>query len=473
MSRRKRKKYPLYERLEILDAGSQGKAIAKKDEIVIFVTEVVPGDVVDVQIKKRKKNYQEGYPVKFHKYSTQRVEAFCKHFGTCGGCKWQNMPYQNQLFYKQKQVKDNLERIGKIQPGEVNEIIPSLNDKYYRNKLEFTFSNQRWLAKEEIGNEQSQESLKGLGFHVPGRFDKIVDIEHCFLQPEPSNAIRLAIKNFAIKHRLSFFDIKNKHGFLRNLIIRNSSSTGEVMVILVFFYEVKKLRENLLRFLKDKFPQITSLMYVINPKMNDTITDLDVKLFAGRDYIIETMENLKFKISPKSFYQTNSEQAFQLYQIVREYAQLSGNEVVYDLYTGTGTIANFVASQARLVTGIEYVPEAIEDARINSSINEINNTRFFAGDMKDIFVSDFISQQGRPDVLIADPPRAGMHKDVIKNILNASPGRIVYVSCNPATQARDIELLSEKYKTTKIQPVDMFPHTHHVENVALLEKMMR
>ena len=472
---RKRKKLPFYEKVAIIDLAAEGKAIAKiktnsddEREMIVFVSNCVPGDVVDIQINRKKKSFMEAYPVNFHKYSDLRVNAKCSHFGVCGGCKWQSIPYELQLKYKQKQVVDQLTHLGNIELPEADTILASPNEYYYRNKLEFTFSNRRWLTKEEIDNN-SPKQMNALGFHIPKMFDKIIDVDKCFLQADPSNDIRLAIKQYALENKLSFFDLRNNEGFLRNLIIR-TSTTGDLMVILSFYYEDKKLREGLLNFIKEKFPEVTSLMYVINPKRNDTITDLPVKLFAGKNHIYEQMENLRFKIGPKSFYQTNSEQAYNLYCLVREYADLSGKETVYDLYTGTGTIANFIAKNAKKVIGIEYVPEAIDDAKVNSDINKIKNTFFYAGDMKDVLNEDFISKNGKPDVIITDPPRAGMHKDVVKAILKATPEKIVYVSCNAATQARDIQLLNEKYKVIKYRPVDMFPHTAHVENIALLQK---
>lgn len=464
---RKKRRNPLLEQVEILDIGAEGKAIAKVNEKVVFVPKVVPGDILDVQVTKTRKKYMEGMPVRFHKYSEMREEPFCAHFAVCGGCKWQNLPYEHQLTYKQKQVYDALERLGKIFPKERLPIKASEKTRFYRNKLEFTFSNKRWLTKEEIESGKDFENHNALGFHVPKVWDKVIDIEKCHLQPDPSNAIRNSIKNYANSNGLSYFDIREQEGFLRNLIIR-TASTGELMVIVVFYHEDAQKRDGLLQYLSEEFPEINSLMYIINEKANDSITDQDVLLFSGRDHIWEEMEGLRFKIGPKSFYQTNSEQAYELYKITREFAQLTGDEVVYDLYTGTGTIANFVARQAREVIGIEYVPEAIADAKINAQENKLENTHFYAGDMKDILNENFLAENGIPDVIITDPPRAGMHKDVISTILKANPQRIVYVSCNPATQARDLQLLAEAYETIKIQPVDMFPHTHHVENVALL-----
>ncbi|MGZ2371933.1 23S rRNA (uracil(1939)-C(5))-methyltransferase RlmD [Ancylomarina sp. YFZ004] len=466
---RNRKKKPLLENVEIIKLAAEGKAIAKVDEKVVFVTNVIPGDVVDVQVTKKRKSFMEGHPVVFHKYSDLRVDAFCEHFGICGGCKWQNLPYEEQLKFKQQEVLDNLSRIGKIDLPEANPILPSAKTKFYRNKLEFTFSSKRYLTFDEVNSDDEITRTPALGFHVPRLFDKIVDINKCHLQAEPSNAVRLAIKEYAFANDLSFFDIRGQVGFLRTLIIR-TSTTGDVMVIVVFYHEDVEKREGLMAHLADKFPEITSLMYVINEKGNDTIGDQDVILYKGIDHIFEQMEDLKFKIGPKSFYQTNSEQAYELYSKTREFANIQKDEVVYDLYTGTGTIANFVARQAKKVIGIEYVPDAIEDAKLNSEINGIDNTAFFAGDMKDVLNAEFITEHGHPDMMIVDPPRAGMHVDVVKTILQAAPNRIVYVSCNSATQARDLEMMDHAYKVTKIQAVDMFPHTHHVENIVLMEK---
>ena len=466
---RSRNKKPLYENVEITDIGSEGKAIGRVDDVVVFVPHAIPGDVVDVQVTKKRKRFREGRVVKYQQYSTDRVEAFCEHFGISGGCKWQYLPYEKQLFYKQKQVADQLSRIGKIELPEISPIQGSEKTTFYRNKLEFTFSDKRWLTQHEIENSGEIEQNDALGFHVPGVFSKVVDIEKCWLQGDPSNSIRNAVKEYAKKHGLDFFDIKEQKGFLRNLIIRTSTN-GELMVIVSFFTDDKQKREGLLQMLAERFPEISSLMYVINQKGNDTILDQEIIVFKGNDHIFEEMEGLKFKIGPKSFYQTNSEQAYGLYKVTRDFARLTGNEMVYDLYTGTGTIANFVAHSAKKVVGVEYVPEAIEDAKLNSQINNISNTDFYAGDMKKVLDDDFISEHGHPDVIITDPPRAGMDTGVIETIINAAPQRIVYVSCNPATQARDLELLDAAYRVEKVQPVDMFPHTHHVENVVLLVK---
>ena len=466
---RKKKELPVIEQVEIVDVAAEGKAIARVNDLVVFVPFVAPGDIVDLQLHRRKHKYAEGRVLKIHKYSDVRTEPFCSHFGICGGCKWQHLPYEQQLFYKQKQVEDNLIRIGKISLPEISPIKGSSKIQFYRNKLEFTFSNKSWLTQEELNSEQTFDCRNALGFHIPGMFDKVLDIKKCWLQDDISNLIRLEIRKYTIEHNYPFFDLREQSGLMRNIIVR-TASTGEIMLIVVFFRKDTEKIQALMSHIAEVFPQITSLLYVINQKANDTITDQKVHVFRGRDYIIESMEDLQFKIGPKSFYQTNSEQAYELYKIVRDFAGLNGTELVYDLYTGTGTIANFIASQAHKVIGKEYVPEAIEDAKVNSALNGIENILFYAGDMKDILTQDFINEHGRPDVIITDPPRAGMHDDVIKTILFAEPGKIVYVSCNPATQARDLGLLDEKYKVTRVQPVDMFPHTHHVENVVLLKK---
>lgn len=462
---------PLYEGVQIIDIGAEGKAIAKVEGIVVFTTGVLPGDIVDLQVTKKREKYQEARVIRIRVDSPDRIPPFCDHFEVCGGCKWQYLTYDKQLYYKQKQVSDQLKRIGRVVVPEIIPIKGSANSTFYRNKLEFTFSNRRWLTLDEIRSGDQFEDMDVLGFHVQGMFDKVLNVNKCWLQPDPSNSIRNTVKDYAIENELPFYDLRNKEGFLRNLIIR-TTSIGELMVIVNFFSENIEKREALLNFLYSKFPEITSLQYVINQKGNDTITDQELLVFKGRDHIIEEMEGLKFIIGPKSFYQTNSQQAYQLYKIARDFAGLNGNEVVYDLYTGTGTIACFVASKASKVIGIEYVPEAIADAKINAQNNGIVNTKFFAGDMKDILTTDFISEHGHPDVIITDPPRAGMHEEVVNALLFASPARIVYVSCNPATQARDISMLSHNYQVTKVQPVDMFPHTHHVENVVLLEKLV-
>ena len=469
---RKKKALPLLEKVTITDVAAEGKALAKVNDMVVFVPYVVPGDVVDLQIKRKKNKYAEAVAVKFHEYSSQRAVPFCQHYGVCGGCKWQCLSYEDQIKYKQKQVTDNLTRIGKVELPEISPILGSEKTKFYRNKLEFTFSDKRWLTEEEVKAEIKYEQMNAVGFHIPGAFDKVLAIEKCWLQDDISNQIRNTIRDYAYEHGLAFYNIRNHEGLLRNLMIR-TSSTGELMVLLQVRVSADKDVEDakaLLAHVADKFPQITSLLYVVNNKCNDTINDLDVEVFKGNDHIFEEMEGLRFKVGPKSFYQTNSEQAYNLYKVTRDFAGLTGNELVYDLYTGTGTIANFVSRKAKKVVGIEYVPEAIEDAKVNSAINGITNALFYAGDMKDMLTQDFINEHGRPDVIITDPPRAGMHNDVIDVILFAEPKRIVYVSCNPATQARDLQLLDAKYKVIAVQPVDMFPHTHHVENVVLLEK---
>ena len=483
---RKKKPLPILENVTITDVAAEGKSLARVNDMVIFVPFTVPGDVVDIQIKKKRHSYCEGEAVRFIEYSKIREVPMCQHFGVCGGCKWQNLPYEEQLKAKQKQVYDQLKRIGKIELPDCRPILGSVKTKEYRNKLEFGFSNKRWMTKEEINDERLEiKDKNAVGFHITGAFDKILPIEKCWLMDDLHNRIRNEIRDYALEHNLSFFDLRAQTGLLRDLIIRNSN-TGEWMVIMQFHLETSPSPsgggENgwntedgrkalaLMQHIADNFPEITSLMYVDNQKCNDTIGDLDILTFKGNDYIYETMEDLKFKVGPKSFYQTNTEQAYHLYSVAREFAGLTGNELVYDLYTGTGTIANFVARQAKKVIGIEYVPEAIEDAKINSQVNDISNTLFYAGDMKDILNDDFIAEHGRPDVIITDPPRAGMHQDVIQTILRAAPKRIVYVSCNPATQARDLADLDCQYRVMAVQPVDMFPHTPHVENVVLLER---
>ena len=460
---------PLLEKVRITDIGAEGNALARVDNLVVFVPMLIPGDVVDLKVIKKRKKYLEGRVLKFHEYSGDRIDPRCKHFGVCGGCKWQHLPYNLQLKYKEKQVRDNLTRIGKIELPEISPIIGSPEEYHYRNKLEYTFSDKRWLTKEEIGSENKFEKEGALGFHIPGLFDKVLDIEECHLQPEPSNSIKNAVRTYSLKNNLEFFDLREQKGFLRNLVIRNSLE-GNVMVIVVLFREDAEKREGLLDFISAEFPQITSLWYVINSKRNDSLNDQTPVLYKGEDHLLEEMDGLKFRIGPKSFYQTNTRQALELYRVARDFAGLTGKEVVYDLYTGTGTIANYIAGSAGKVIGIEYVDEAIQDARINSGINKIHNTLFFAGDMKDILSEQFVSENGKPDVIITDPPRAGMHEDVVKIILSASPDKIVYVSCNPSTQARDILLMSDAYRVVRVQPVDMFPHTHHVENVVLLER---
>lgn len=469
---RKKKPLPLLENITITDVAAEGKALAKVDGMAVFVPYAVPGDVVDLQVKRKKHNYAEAEVVRFLQYSEKRAIPFCPHFGVCGGCKWQNLPYEEQLKYKQKQVYDHLTRIGKIEIPELLPILGSKHIKAYRNKLEFGFSNKRWLTYNEIESGVTFENMNAVGFHIPGAFDKILDIQVCHLMDDLNNRIRNRIRSFALENHIAFFDLREQHGVLRNLMIRNSA-THELMVLIQFCVHSDDERKQMfavLEMLKEEFPEITSLLYVNNTKCNDTIGDLEVMTYAGKDFIYETMEELRFKVGPKSFYQTNTEQAYELYKVVRQFAGLSGKELVYDLYTGTGTIANFVARGAKKVIGIEYVPEAIADAKVNSELNGLDNTLFYAGDMKDVMNRDFIEQHGRPDVIITDPPRAGMHNDVIETILFAEPKRIVYVSCNPATQARDLSLLDAKYGVVAVQPVDMFPHTHHVENVVLLER---
>ncbi len=467
---RKRHERKVFENIEVIDAGAKGVSVAKApDGKVVFLPNVVPGDVIDVQTTRKRKAYYEGRAINFHSYSEHRTEPVCEHFGTCGGCKWQNMKYERQLFYKNQEVQNNLQRIGKIELPEFEPILGSEKQFFYRNKMEFGFSNARWMTQEEIASGKEFEHKNALGFHIPKMWDKILDIEKCHLQQDPSNAIRNEIKEFAAKKNLEFFDARNQEGFLRTLMIR-TASTGEIMVLIQFFKEDKANRELLLNFVAERFPEITSLLYVINSKGNDTLYDQDIQLFKGRDYILEEMEGLHFSINAKSFYQTNSDQAYELYKITRDFAGLTGEELVYDLYTGTGTIAQFVSKKAKKVIGVEAVPEAIEDAKANAVRNNITNCDFFAGDMKNVFNDEFIATHGQPDVIITDPPRDGMHKDVVGQILKIAPKRVVYVSCNSATQARDLALLNEKYKVIRVRPVDMFPQTHHVENVVLLEK---
>ena len=474
----------IFENVTVLDAGAKGVSVAKAPEgQVIFIPNVVPGDVVDVQTFKKRKAYFEGKAIKFHSYSQHRVEPVCQHFGACGGCKWQNMNYEQQLFYKNNEVFNNLKRIGKIELPTFEPILGSEKQFFYRNKMEFGFSDRRWYSETEmkslndtdinVGAIQDSFNVEGnqnaLGFHIPRMWDKILDIEKCHLQEDPSNAIRNSIKEFATEKGMTFFNARNHEGLLRTLMIR-TTSTGEIMVLIQFFENDKANRELLLDFIHEKFPQITSLQYVINSKANDTLYDQNIKLYKGRDYILEEMEGLKFSINAKSFYQTNSDQAYELYKITREFAGLTGNEIVYDLYTGTGTIAQFVSKQAKKVIGVEAVPEAIHDAKENAKRNEITNCEFYVGDMKNVFNEAFIIQHGKPDVIITDPPRDGMHKDVVEQIMKIAPEKVVYVSCNSATQARDLALMDEKYKVTRVRPVDMFPQTHHVENVVLLER---
>ena len=452
--------------LEIIDIAEEGKGVAKADELVVFVDKAVPGDVVDVRLMKKKKNFAEAVIEELHTASPFRTDPFCQHFGVCGGCKWQHMQYDAQLNFKYKNVEAALQRLAKVDTSSMEPILGSAENKYYRNKLEYTFSNKRWLDKADMGDQHDLE-LNALGFHVPGRFDKILDIQHCYLQAEPSNTLRNQVRGYALRTGMTFYDLRAHEGNLRNLIIR-TSSTGEVMVAVIFAYVEQSEIDGLMEYLKLNFPEITSLQYIVNQKKNDTIFDQDVVTYAGRDHIFEEMDGLKFKIGIKSFYQTNSAQAHELYKITRDFAGFSGHELVYDLYTGAGTIANFVARDVKQVVGIEYVPTAIEDAKFNSAMNNIDNTIFYAGDMKDILTADFINEHGKPDVVITDPPRAGMHEAVVKRLLEMEAEKIVYVSCNAATQARDLALLKEKYQVARIKPVDMFPHTQHVENVVLL-----
>ena len=480
---RNKKPLPLLEGVVIEAVAAEGKCLFHWNDMVVFVPFCVPGDVCDVQIRRKKHSFAEGEVVRFREYSNVRATPFCAHFGVCGGCKWQNLPYEEQIKFKQQQVKDQLTRIGKIELPEFRPIMGSVHTKEYRNKLDFGCANKRYLTKEQIQtlpNDESQslKDVPAIGFHITGAFDKILPIEKCWLMDDLHNQIRNEVRDYAMEHGLSFFDLRAQVGLLRDVIIRNSAS-GEWMVIFQFHYdhtsaetlaESKEQATGLLQHIADKFLGITSLLYLDNQKCNDTIGDQDIMVFKGSDHIFELMEDLKFKVGPKSFYQTNTEQAYHLYSVAREFAGLTGNELVYDLYTGTGTIANFVAKKAKKVIGIEYVPEAIEDAKVNSEVNGIENTLFFAGDMKDILTDEFIAEYGRPDVIITDPPRAGMHPDVVKTILNAAPDRIVYVSCNPATQARDLQAMDAAYQVAEVQPVDMFPHTPHVENVVLLTK---
>lgn len=464
-----RKKLDLIlENVKIEAVAAEGKSLAHVDGTVVFVEFAVPGDIVNVKVTKKKKNYMEGFILEIVKPSEDRLQPFCEHFGICGGCRWQPLPYDMQLKAKQQQVWDQLVRIGHLEIPDISPILPSDKTKYYRNKLEFTFSNKRWIYNNEDPDSLTDEERLGLGFHVGKFFDKVLDIKHCSLQPEPSNEIRLFIREYAITHNLEFYNIRENTGFLRNIIVRNNQ-VGDVMLTVCFAYDDQDKIVPMLDAIAAEFPQIKSLHYVINEKLNDSISDLDCILYKGEDAIWETMGKLKFKIGPKSFYQTNSEQAYKLYSVAKEFAALTGNEVVYDLYTGTGTIAQFISDKASKVIGIEYVKEAIEDARINAEANGITNCTFFDGDMKDILTADFIKEHGKPEVMIIDPPRAGMHPDVVKVIMEAAPERIVYVSCNPASQARDLAMMSPMYEITAVQPVDMFPHTMHVENVCALK----
>ncbi len=470
MSRKNKKENIVFEKVKVLDAGSKGVSVAKSPEgQVIFIPNVVPGDVVDVRTTKKRKAYFEGKAIRFHEYSADRIEPVCEHFGDCGGCKWQNMSYEKQLFYKNNEVYDHLKRIGKVELPEFEPILGSAKQFFYRNKMEFSFSDARWITEKEIAEVENIDRGNALGFHIPKMWDKILNIEKCHLQQDPSNEIRNEVRDFATKNGLTFFNARNMHGLLRTMMIR-TTSIGEIMVLVQFFEDDKAGQKLLLDFLAERFPEITSLLYVVNSKANDTIYDQDVILHKGRNYILEEMEGLSFSINAKSFYQTNSDQAYELYKITRDFAGLTGNELVFDLYTGTGTIAQFVSKQAKKVIGVESVPDAIKDAKINAERNNITNCEFYVGDMKDVFNDAFIATHGIPDVIITDPPRDGMHKDVVQQLLNIGAQKIVYVSCNSATQARDLNLLDEVYKVTRVRPVDMFPQTHHVENVILLEK---
>lgn len=466
---RKRKKI-LLENITVADAGAKGKAVTRLDNgLVVFIQGAVPGDVCDVLVHKKRKSFMEGRPVKFHSYSDLRRDPACEHFGLCGGCKWQFMDYKHQLHFKQKEVKESLTRIGGIEIPTISPILGCKDEFRYRNKMDYAFTNRRWITTEERGTGEEVLERNGVGFRVAGFWDKVIDLNECHLQEEPSNSIRKAARDYALEYKLEFFDIAEKEGFLRNLIIR-MSSTGEIMTIFQFFKEDLEKREGLLNHIAEKFPEITSLLYCINPKGNETIFDLDIITYKGNDCIYEYMEGLKFKIGPKSFYQTNSAQAYELYKVTRDFANISEDDLVYDLYTGTGTIAQFVSRKAKKVVGVEFVPEAIEDAKENAKNNNIDNCTFYVGDMKEVFTENFIRKNGNPDIIITDPPRDGMHKKVVGQILDIAPKKVVYVSCNPATQARDLALMNEHYKVTKVQPIDMFPQTFHVENVVLLEK---
>jgi len=465
---RKKKNY-IFENIEVIDAGARGKSVAKApDGRVIFLTNAIPGDVVDIETGRKRKAYFEGSAIKFHKYSDRRTEPKCAHFEYCGGCKWQHMKYEDQLFFKEKEVVQNLQRIGHLDLPLVTPILGCEENYFYRNKMEFSFSSNRWLTYEEINSTEEIDNKNALGFHISGMWDKILDVEKCYLQEDPSNEIRNTVKAFALKNNIEFYNPREQDGLLRTMMLR-IVSTGEIMLVIQFYKEHKEKRELLLNYILEKFPQITSLQYIINGKGNDSIYDQDIVLFNGRDHIFEEMEGLRFKINAKSFYQTNSKQAYELYKVTRNLADLTGEELVYDLYTGTGTIAQFVAKKAKKVIGVESVPEAIIDAKGNARHNKIDNVEFYVGDMKEVFTSEFIDKHGKPDVIITDPPRDGMHKKVVEQILKIAPKRVVYVSCNSATQARDISLMKEQYKVSNTQAVDMFPQTHHVENVVLLE----
>jgi 23S rRNA (uracil1939-C5)-methyltransferase len=465
----RKKELPVLEKITITDIGAEGNAIARVNNQVVFVPMLIPGDVADLRVIRKKKKYLECIPVKFHQVSPDRIEPACSHFGTCGGCKWQHLPYAKQLHHKEKQVADNLSRISGVELPPVKPVLGSEKEYFYRNKLEYTFSDRRWLTREEIASGKRIEAEGTLGFHIPGLFDKVLEIDKCYLQPEPTNRIRNAVRDYTIQNKISYYNLRDQRGLLRNLVIRNASG-GQVMVIMVFAYQESDIISDLLGFIRREFPEVTSIMYIINPKKNDSVADLDVRFYSGSDHLVEEMDGLKFRIGPKSFYQTNTGQAVRMYRIVKEFAELTGNEIVYDLYTGTGTIACYLASSALKVVGIEYVDEAVRDAVINAELNGITNISFFAGDIRQKLDNSFIDSNGRPDVVITDPPRVGMHKDVTSAILSASPSRIVYVSCNPATQARDLSLLAADYFVAAVQPVDMFPHTAHVENILLLRR---
>ena len=467
---RKKQNYPLIEGLEITTLAAEGKAMGRWNDQVVFVPMTVPGDVVDVQIRIKRRRFMEGFVVNYRKHSPLKEQPFCQHFGVCGGCKWQNLPYAEQLKFKQEQVRDQLTRIGKVELPEIRPCLGSEKTQFYRNKLEYTFADRRWMTYEEIADSEKEiQPEPALGFHIPNMFDKVLDIEKCWLQADPSNAIRLEIKRFCMERGYSFYNARAHTGLMRNIIIR-TASTGEIMLIVVFGEDQPAEIREVMSHIRERFPEITSLIYMVNLKWNDSLGDQEPICFAGKDHILEEMEGLSFKVGPKSFYQTNSEQAYELYKVARDFADLKAEDTLYDLYTGTGTIANFCASRCKRVVGIEYVPEAIEDARVNSSINGIENTLFYAGDMKAVLNDDFVARNGRPDVIILDPPRAGVDEPVVEVILRAAPERIVYVSCNPATQARDLALLDRLYRVVAVQPVDMFPHTHHVENVVKLVK---
>ncbi len=464
-----RGKKPVLRNVLIESVGAEGNAIARVDNMVIFVPMVIPGDIVDIRVTRKRRKYMEGKPLFFHKYSEKRVKPVCEHFGVCGGCKWQHLSYADQLKYKERQVEETLKRIGKIDNIQVQPILASEKTEAYRNKLEYTFSSNKWFSREEIDSDAVFNNTNAAGFHLPGMYDKVLDINKCWLQAEPGNAIRNFIKKYGEEKKLKFYDTKNHNGFLRNLIIRNSS-TSELMIIVVFGEEDRKTILDLLEAVKQSFPEITSLLYAVNRKKNDTLFDQQIICYTGKEYITEKMEDLSFRIGPKSFFQTNTAQALKLYQKIREFADLTGRENVYDLYTGTGTIANFVAKHAEVVIGMESVPEAVADAGLNSKLNGISNTRFFTGDIKDILSEAFIAEHGKPDIIITDPPRAGMHADVLRAVSDAAPEKIIYVSCNPSTQARDVTMLSGLYNVAAVQPVDMFPHTHHVENIVVMVK---